>query len=138
MTGRRWSIGEAAGHLGLDADTLRYFERRRIVPAPIRDHAGRRVYDERSIHLLEVLLHLRRTGMPLAEIAEFTRLVGCDPHGVSERLQLLITHQQRVAEQQDQLARSMAVVQQKIRDYQQRLDCASLDGPADTAGNHDP
>jgi DNA-binding transcriptional MerR regulator len=115
------SIGEVAAHLGLDADTLRYYERRGVVPTPPRDRAGRRSYDDRSVHLLEVLLHLRRTGMPLIEITAFTRLVAREPGGVPERLQLLIDHERRVAAQQEQLAQSMTVVQRKIRDYRQRL-----------------
>jgi DNA-binding transcriptional MerR regulator len=116
------SIGKVAAHLGIDTDTLRYYERRGVVPPPQRDRAGRRSYDDRAVHLLEVLLHLRRTGMPLIEITAFTRQVARDPDGVPERLQLLIDHEQRVAAQQEQLAQSMAVVRRKIHDYRQRLD----------------
>ena len=115
------SIGDVAAHLGLDPDTLRYFERRGIVPPPQRDTGGRRVYTDRAVHLLEVLLHLRRTGMPLAEIAQFTQLVSQDPEGVPERLGLLLRHRDRVRAQQEQLERSMFVIEGKICDYEERL-----------------
>ena len=117
----RRTVGQVAEHLGLDPDTLRYYERRAVVPAPERDAAGRRVYSDRAVHLLEVLVHLRRAGMPLAEIAEFTQLVAADPHGVPERLTLLITQRDRVRAQQHQLQQSMAVIERKIDDYRQRL-----------------
>lgn len=126
-------IGEAAARLGLEPDTLRYFERRGIVPTPTRDGRGRRVYTEDHLHLVEVLQHLRRTGMPLAEIAEFTALVAGDPDGVPERLTLLLRHRERVQREQQALARSMVVIEQKIRDYRQRLDPAATD-PTDARG----
>jgi DNA-binding transcriptional MerR regulator len=79
MTVRQLAIGGVAGRLGLDPDTLRYFERRGIVPPPQRDAGGRRICTDDAVHLLEVLLHLRRTGMPLAEIAQFTQFVSQEP-----------------------------------------------------------
>lgn len=121
MTATHRAIGQVATQFGLSPDTLRYFERRGIVPSPARDEAGRRVYTDRAVHLLEVLLHLRRTGMPLAQIAEFTRLVGCDPDGVPERLELLITHREHVEAQRKQLDESLSIIEGKINDYQHRL-----------------
>jgi DNA-binding transcriptional MerR regulator len=40
----KFSIGEVAVRSGLDPDTLRYFERQGVLPAPRRDSAGRRQY----------------------------------------------------------------------------------------------
>lgn len=113
-------VGEVAARLGISAETLRYYERRGVLPAPCRDGAGRRVYRDSEVHLIEVLLHLRNTGMPLATIAEFTRHVARDPEGVPERLALLQQHRGQVIEQLDQLNRSLAVIDQKIADYSRR------------------
>jgi DNA-binding transcriptional MerR regulator len=116
-----WAIGQVATRVGLEADTLRYYERRGILPAPSRGPAGRRVYDESAVHLIEVLLHLRATGMPLAQIAEFTRLVAADPEGVRERLELLQDHHAAVALKMATWRSSMDVIESKIRDYEHRL-----------------
>lgn len=115
------TITQAAAHLGLDPDTLRYYERRGIVPPPARDAAGRRSYRPGDIHLLEVLMHLKSTGMPLAQIAEFTRRVSTDPDGVPERLDLLRTHRAHVRAQLEAWSRSLAVIEGKIYDYTRRL-----------------
>lgn len=114
------SIGEVARRLGLDPDTLRYYERREVIPAPCRNSAGRRIYHEADVHLLEVLLHLKETGMPLASIAEFTRLVATDPDGVPERLALLVDHRDAVHAHIVAWQRSLAVIEKKIDDYRQR------------------
>ena len=68
-----------------------------------------------------MLLHLRATAMPLAEIARFTELVSHDPDGVPERLQLLLDHRDRVRQEQAKISESLAVIDQKIADYRQRL-----------------
>ncbi|SMC56461.1 MerR family transcriptional regulator [Janibacter indicus] len=115
------SIGDVAQHLGLVPDTLRYYERRGVVPNPGRDAGGRRAYTEADVHLLEVLLHLRATGMPLADIASFTHYVSQDPAGVAERLNLLLTHRDHVLAEQDRVTRALAVIDQKIKDYRSRL-----------------
>lgn len=60
--------------------------------------------------------------MPLSDIAAFTRWVATDPAGVPERLALLAQHRERVIRRQEQLTVSLRVIDQKIRDYQQRLD----------------
>ncbi|GAB2485179.1 hypothetical protein GCM10027030_19090 [Luteococcus sediminum] len=52
MTDHR-TIAEVAAHLGLEADTLRYYERHGVVPSPSRDTAGRRCYAPSDVHLLE-------------------------------------------------------------------------------------
>lgn len=114
-------VGEVSSHLGIRAETLRYYERRGVLPSPAHDAGGRRVYTDGDVHLIEVLLHLRDTAMPLATISEFTRLVARDPEGVTERLDLLLQHRERVSAQLDQLTRSLDVIDQKIADYTSRV-----------------
>ena len=82
---------------------------------------GRRRYSESDVHLLEVSLHLRDTGMPLAQIAEFTPLVARDPDGVAERLARLKEHRERALARRRRVERSLAVIDQKIVDYTERL-----------------
>lgn len=122
MTQPSREVGQVAAELGLSTETLRYYERHEILPAPSRNAAGRRVYSDSDVHLIEVLLHLRNTGMPLASIAEFTRWVAEDPKGVPERLALLRQHRAQVRERQAQLRESLAVIDRKIADYAARLD----------------
>lgn len=125
-----WGIGQVATRLGLEADTLRWFERQGVVPQPERDAGGRRRYADADVHLLEVLLHLRGTGMPLAQVAEFTAWVAAAPDGVGERLQLLTEHRGRVLDEQRRIADSLAVIDQKIATYSALLE----EDLKDTAG----
>lgn len=102
-----------ADRFDLDPDTLRYYEREGVLPAPARDGGGRRVYTAGDIELIEMLVHLKATGMPLAQIAEFTGLAASRAGG-SEQVALLQRHQRAVLEQRDRLDASLDVITRKI------------------------
>ena len=61
-------IGDVARLSGLSIDTLRYYDRAGLLGAVHRDGAGRRVFDRDTLGLLDVVLRLRRTGMPVEEV----------------------------------------------------------------------
>ena len=62
-------IGDVARLSGLSIDTLRYCDRAGLLGAVHRDGCGRRVFDPDSLGLLDVVLRLRRTGMPVRRYA---------------------------------------------------------------------
>jgi DNA-binding transcriptional MerR regulator/pimeloyl-ACP methyl ester carboxylesterase len=113
----KFSIGEVAVRSGLDPDTLRYFERQGVLPAPRRDSAGRRQYVAADVDLIRMLVHLRETGMPLADIAQFTGadVEVADPSRL--RLELLTAHRRRVEDRREELDRALEVIARKIADF---------------------
>jgi DNA-binding transcriptional MerR regulator len=69
-------IGDVARLSGLSIDTLHYYDRAGLLGAVHRDGGGRRVFDRDALDLLDVVLRLRRTGMPVKEVRHFVDLVG--------------------------------------------------------------
>ncbi|AGL17411.1 PlaP6 [Actinoplanes sp. N902-109] len=70
--------------------------------------------------MIQMLVHLRGTGMPLADIAQFT---GADDAAVDTarlRLGLLVAHRRRVAQRRAELDQALAVISRKIADYTDR------------------
>lgn len=116
-----FGIAEVSARIGLAPDTLRYFERQGVVPSPGRDGAGRRRYTTADVELIRMLVHLRETGMPLADIAQFTGADAevADPAGL--RLELLTAHRRRVRDRREELDRALEVITRKIADYSDRL-----------------
>lgn len=88
-------IGEVAALSGLSHDTLRYYEREGLIPAPDRDAAGRRRYTEAVLDLLQVVDALRRAGFTLAQVSSVldvkarTRTTRGRTDAMREALQLL-------------------------------------------------
>jgi len=64
-------VGEVAERAGVNVETLRYYERRGLLPAPDRAPSGHRSYDEETVRLLRAIKEAQALGFTLAEIAEY-------------------------------------------------------------------
>ena len=88
-------IGEVSARSGLSPDTLRYYEHEGLVPAPARDSASRRLYDESVLDLLHVIDALRGAGFSLAQVSSVltvksrTRTVRARTESMREALGIL-------------------------------------------------
>lgn len=63
------NIHEAAQVSGLTIDTIRFYEKRRVVPSPPRAQNGYRVYTDEHVLILRLANGLRRLGIPLKDIS---------------------------------------------------------------------
>ncbi len=66
-------VGEVAERAGVNVETLRYYERRGLLPAPDRAPSGHRRYDEETVRFLRAIKEAQAVGFTLAEIAEYLR-----------------------------------------------------------------
>jgi redox-sensitive transcriptional activator SoxR len=66
-------VGEVAERAGVNVETLRYYERRGLLPAPERTPSGHRRYDEETVRFLRAIKEAQAVGFTLAEIAEYLR-----------------------------------------------------------------
>ena len=65
------TIGQVAARTGESRDTIRYYERVGLVPAPIRTPAGYRQYRAGIINRLALVRNAQRFGFSLREIRGF-------------------------------------------------------------------
>ncbi len=61
-------IGELADAVGLPTRTVRFYERRGLLPEPGRAANGYRVYDEATLGRLQFIRSAQAAGLTLAEI----------------------------------------------------------------------
>lgn len=62
--------GRLARAAGVNRQTLRYYERRGLLPEPVRSLGGHRLYPPESVTLLRTIKTAQRLGFTLEEIAE--------------------------------------------------------------------
>ena len=113
-------IGDVARLSGLSIDTLRYYDRAGLLGAVQRDGGGRRVFDRDTLGLLDVVLRLRRTGMPVEDVRHFVDLVRSGDTERAGRLALLRAHHRRVLAQLDQLHSAHRRGSRRCRRHQQQ------------------
>ena len=61
-------IGELAKKSGCDTETIRYYEREGLLPAPARTSSGYRRYEPQHLEQLAFIRHCRSLDMSLADI----------------------------------------------------------------------
>lgn len=70
------TIGQAAAMSGVHIETIRYYERAGIVPKPIRQSNGRRLYDDVGVARLRFVRRCRDLGFPINAIRTLLDLSG--------------------------------------------------------------
>ena len=80
------TIGRLAKQSGVNIDTIRYYERNRLLPEPSRRLSGYREYGPTDIARLRFIMRAKDLGFTLAEIAELLSLsADRDVRGVKRR-----------------------------------------------------
>lgn len=71
-----WTIGELARRVGSNVETVRYYERIGVLPAPGRTAANYRVYDNGHLQRLSFIMRARRLGFSLEQVRALLALSG--------------------------------------------------------------
>ena len=69
-----FSIGELAGRADVNRETIRYYERRGLIPKPPRNESGHRQYSEIDVKRTWFIKHTQSLGFSLNEIHELLML----------------------------------------------------------------
>lgn len=70
------NIGQLARQAGVPIDTIRYYERQRLIPEPARTPSGYRQYARDDVTRLEFIRRAKALGFTLEEIGELMSLSG--------------------------------------------------------------
>jgi len=110
-------IGELASRTGRSVHAIRWYEAQGLIPGVMRDGGGRRVYGELHQSWLELMDRLRRTGMSIAEMREYTSLVRQGRATLKQRKELLAAHRARVEETIAEWTLALKLLDRKIDFY---------------------
>lgn len=110
-------IGQLAARTGRSVHTIRWYEAQGLIPGVTRDAGGRRVYGDLHINWLELMDRLRRTGMSIAEMREYTELVKQGSSTLGKRQALLAAHREQVRDMIAEWQLAMKLLDSKIDFY---------------------
>lgn len=69
-----FQISEVARQLGVNPQTIYFYERKGLIPSPRRTEAGYRLFSEEDVGRLAFILRVKSLGLTLEEIREILEL----------------------------------------------------------------
>ena len=98
------TIGQLAKRANVNVETIRYYERRRLVPEPRRTPSGYRQYGEPTVARIRFIKRAQELGFSLKDIAEL--------------LALRVRHAAACGPVERKTRAKIELVEQKIRELQ--------------------
>lgn len=130
--------GEVARRTGVNIQTLRYYERRGLLPEPPRRDSGYRLYDDGAVRVVRFVKRAQSLGFSLDEVESLLELAAGGPESCDAALRVA---RQRIAELDRRIAdlramrlslRSLVATCERPRDER---DCPLVNSLA-TPGDH--
>lgn len=69
-----YKIGEVATRADVNKETVRYYEKRKLIPKPDRRRSGYRIFTQRHIDQIKFIKRAQELGFTLSEIKELLEL----------------------------------------------------------------
>ena len=112
----KYSIGQFSELSGFSIDTLRYYEKQKLL-FPKRDENNRRVYSEKDVAWISFISRLKKTGMSIREMQKYAKLRYAGDQTIPERLVLLFNQLDNLHQEEKKIEDNIEFVEQKIKTY---------------------
>jgi Cd(II)/Pb(II)-responsive transcriptional regulator len=130
-------IGELARRAQCQAETIRFYEREGLLPAPTRSSGNYRLYGQAHLERLAFIRNCRALDMTLDEIKQLLRVRDLPQDNCAAAHALLDEHvahvATRIAELQ-QLERQLKALRRQCQPARAERECGILDGLSQSRG----
>lgn len=121
MTNQIYSIGEFSKKTGLSIDTLRFYEKEKLI-FPARNDSNQRYYTDKDLEWIEFIIKLKKTGMDIKHMREYTVLRYQGDATIPKRLQLLFNQLDKLHEEEQCINNNIKFIENKIKIYLHKTD----------------
>ncbi|CAC96038.1 MerR family transcriptional regulator [Listeria innocua] len=115
-----YTIGAFSKEVGLSIDTLRYYEKEKLI-LPKRNEINRRIYDSSDITWINFIKKLKQTGMPIKDIKEYAKLRYLGDQTIEQRMTLLYRQYDILVEKREEIELYTQFLLNKIDIYKEML-----------------
>ncbi|MBC6147846.1 MerR family transcriptional regulator [Listeria innocua] len=115
-----YTIGAFSKEVGLSIDTLRYYEKEKLI-LPKRNEINRRIYDSSDITWINFIKKLKQTGMPIKNIKEYAKLRYLGDQTIEQRMTLLYKQYDILVEKREEIELYTQFLLNKIDFYKEML-----------------
>lgn len=120
-----YTVSEVAKRLNLSPHTLRFYAKEGLLNFVDRDQNGNRIFKESDFERLFIIASLKRAGMSIKQIREFTILCDQGDSTIAQRLNIIIDQKAAVEEQITELQDALDVLKYKTWLYEVALEAGT-------------
>jgi len=115
------SSGELAGLAGVSRDTLRHYERKGVLPRPLRSHNAYRQYPPEALQRVQLVRRALSVGFTLDELAKVLKVRDAGGAPCEEVRKLAAQKLLNVQDQLRELTKLRDDLQETIKEWDTRL-----------------
>lgn len=112
------TVGEMAKRMGIAPSTLRYYDKEGLLPFVERSGGGIRVFKDEDWQWLSIIECLKKAGVSIKDIKTFIDWCMEGDSTIEQRLKLMEQQRAAVAQQIDQMQKTLSLLDYKCWYYQ--------------------
>lgn len=112
-----YTMKQACAMTNMSYETLKYYCNQGLVPNVKRDEGNRRVFDDRDIACIHILICLKHCNLSIEEMKDYIGLCRQGPESIPQRQRLLAEKQQVLLQRQQELQSALDYIQRKQNFY---------------------
>ena len=116
-----YTIKEVSAMLNIPTSTLRYYDKRGLLPFLERGASGYRVFSEADIRTLRLIECLKNTGMSLDDIHTFFEWVSLGDATMQQRYDMFLKQRRVVENQIEELHKTLEIIDFKCSLYENAI-----------------
>lgn len=116
-----YTVKQLADKLNISAHTIRFYDDQGLFPDVMRDTNGTRIFNDSNLEWIYLVLCLRNTGMPVAEIRHYIKLCQEGEATVEERYQIIIRQREKAEQDLQEMRHRLEILDMKMKCYEDIL-----------------
>lgn len=120
-----YTIKQASELTNLTPVTLRYYDKQGLLPLMERGESGYRMFSDGDIAMLKVIECLKKSGMSIKDIRQFSEWVLMGDDSLQERYEMFLERKKAVEAQMDELQKTLDFINHKCWYYETAIDAGT-------------
>ena len=120
-----YTIKQAAALTNLTPVTLRYYDKQGLLPLMERREPGYRMFSDGDIAMLRVIECLKKSGMSIKDIRQFSQWVLMGDDSLQERYEMFLERKKAVEAQMADLQKTLDFINHKCWYYETAIEAGT-------------
>ena len=115
---KKYTIKDAAKVMNVPTSTIRYYDKEGLLPFVERLDSGYRIFTEKDVATLRIIDCLKKTGMPIKEIRQFSEWLEQGDASLQQRYEMFLERKRIVEAQMAELQGILDTINHKCWYYE--------------------